>query len=91
MYVDLIYTARDGKVKVVERNGGKRVYKEYPAIYEYYIQDPKGKYKSIYGESLAKIECRTHNEFSRSTKFNSHKKKYESDIKMINKVILREI
>lgn len=87
MYVDLIYTARDGKVKVVERNGGKRVYKEYPAIYEYYIQDPKGKYKSIYGESLSKIECRTHNELSKSTKFNSHKKTYESDIKMINKVI----
>lgn len=87
MYVDLIYTARDSKVKVVERRDGKRVYQEHPAIYDYYIPDPKGKYKSIYGESLTKVECRTHNEFTKSLKFNSHKKTHESDIKMINKVI----
>jgi len=87
MYIDLIYTARDAKVKVVERDRGKRVYKEYPAIYEYYLHDQKGKYKSIYGEPLSKVESRTHNEFSKSKKLNSHKKTYEADIKMINKVI----
>lgn len=87
MYVDLLNNSREGKVKVVERVQGKRVYKEYPAIYEYYIPDAKGKYKSIYGESLAKIECRSQGEFTRSLKFNSNKRTHESDIKMVNKII----
>jgi DNA polymerase elongation subunit (family B) len=87
MYIDLIYSAREGKVKAVERSNGKRVYKDYPALYEYYIKDSKGRHKSIHGESLTKIECKTHNEFRKSLTFNSNKKIYESDIKMINKVI----
>lgn len=87
MYVDLLNNSREGKVKVVERVQGKRVYKEYPAIYEYYIPDPKGKYKSIYGESLTKVECRSQGEFTRSLKFNSNKRTHEADIKMVNKII----
>ncbi len=89
MYVDAIYSSKDSKVKVVERVNGKRVYKEYPAIYEFYVKEPSGRYKSIYGEALTKITARSHGEYQKTLRINSHKQKYESDIKPVNKIIER--
>ena len=42
MYVDAIFNAKDSTVKVVERDNGKRVFKDYPGIFEFYTPDPKG-------------------------------------------------
>lgn len=87
MYVDAIYIPNESIVKVIERVNGKRVHKEYPAIYEYYIKDPKGRFKSIYGEPLSRVTCRSDKEFKISKRINSNKTLYESDIKPVNKII----
>ena len=87
MYVDAIFNAKDSTVRVVERDNGKRVYKDYPGIFEFYIADSKGQHKSMYGEKLTKIECGSIGEFKKMTQIHSHKKKYESDIKPVNKIL----
>ena len=87
MYVDAIFNPKDSTVKVVERDNGKRVYKSYPGIFDFYLEDPKGKFRSIHGDPLIKIECGSIGELKKMTRINSHKKKYESDIKPINKIL----
>ena len=57
MYVDAIFDPKNSKVKVVERVNGKRVYKDYDGIFEFYLKDPRGQHKGIHGESVSKVEC----------------------------------
>lgn len=81
MYVDALYFRDDDLVKVVERNAaGDRVFKEFPAQYTFYVTDPRGKYKSIYDEPLAKIVCKNKKEFRKELAINSNKRCYESDL-----------
>ena len=87
MYVDAIFDPRSSKVKVVERVNGKRVYKDYDGIFEFYLKDHKGQHKSIHGESLSKVDCSSIGEFKKMQRIHSHKDKYESDIKFVNKII----
>ena len=87
MYVDAFFNSKDSTVKVVERDNGKRIYKDYPGIFEFYTPDPKGNHKSIFGDSLIKVECGSIGEFKKMTQIHSHKKKFESDIKPVNKII----
>ena len=87
MYVDAIFDPKDSTVKVVERDKGKRVFKDYPGIFEFYMEDPKGKHKGMHGEPVSKVECGSIGEFKKMTRIHSHKKKYESDIKPVNKII----
>ena len=87
MYVDAIFDPRDSTVKVVERDNGKRVFKDYPGIFEFYLQDPKGTHKGMHGESVSKVECSSIGEFKKMTRIHSHKNKYESDIKPVYKII----
>ena len=82
MYVDAMFERDNDNVKVVERDkDGKRVYKDYPVKYTFYVPDPKGKYTSIYGEPLQKIVCRNSKELRRELAINSGKKLYEADLK----------
>jgi len=65
----------------VERVNGKRVYKEFPPDYHFYLTDPKGSHKTIYGDTVKKIVPRTFVEKQKILKtlgFNS--KKWESDV-----------
>lgn len=87
MYVDAIFNSKDSTVKVVERINGKRIYKDYPGIFEFYISDTKGRYKGIRGETLTKIQCGSIGEFKKMTRIHSHKQTFESDIKPINKIL----
>ena len=64
MYVDAIYNRENDEILVVERVNGKRRLRSYPAINRAYYPDPKGKYESIFGHRLTKIES------SNSQKFN---------------------
>jgi DNA polymerase elongation subunit (family B) len=81
MYVDAMFDRDNDIVKVVERKDGKRVFKDYPVRYTFYVPDPRGKYTSIYGESLQKIVCRNSKEFRKELAINSNKKLYEADFK----------
>lgn len=87
MYIDAIFDTKDSTVKVVERDNGKRIFKTYPGIFEFYLKDPKGQHKSIHAEAVTKIECDSIGEFKKITRIHSHKQKYESDIKPVNKII----
>ena len=86
-YVDAIFDPKNSMVKVVERDNGKRIYKDYPGIFDFYIDDPKGKFRSIYGNPLTKIKCGSYGEMKKLIQLNSHKKIYESDIKPIYKIL----
>ncbi len=80
-YVDAIWNRERDIIHVVERDTKKgRIYQDYPARYLFYYPDNKGKYKSIYGESLSKVTVKNWKEFVKEQKIHSNYKLYESDI-----------
>ena len=81
-YVDAIWDKDKDIIKVVERDPTKgRIYQEYPARYMFYHPDQKGKYKSIYGESLSRVTCKSNKEFQKEIRIHSDRRLFESDIK----------
>jgi DNA polymerase elongation subunit (family B) len=83
-YVDAIHDRDSDRIFIVERQpDGKRTYNEFPANYTLYYTDPKGKYRSIYGESLSRFSTRKRSEFEKEKRIHSNKKLYESDINVI--------
>lgn len=80
-YVDAIYERERDTIYVVERDAtGKRQYKQYPANYIFYYDDPKGKHRSINGDSVSRFSTRKRSEFQKELKIHSRKRTYESDI-----------
>jgi len=83
-YVDAIHDKDKDRIFVVERQpDGKRTYNEFPANYTFYYTDPKGKYRSIYGNALSRFSTRKRSEFEKEKRIHSNKKLYESDINPI--------
>ena len=82
-YVDGFFNRDADVIHVVERKNGKRVFHEYPAKYTFYYDDPRGKYKSIYGDNLNRIVCKNTKEFRKELSINKHKKLFESDVNPI--------
>lgn len=83
MYIDSFFK-RNGEsevIRVVERINGKRIYKEYPPDYHFYLTDNKGSHKSIYGDTVKKIIPKTYAEKQKLLKsLSSNSRKWESDI-----------
>jgi DNA polymerase elongation subunit (family B) len=79
-YVDALYSKDTDRIHVVERIDGKRVYKEYPATYIYYYDDPSGKFQSIYGNPVTRFATRNSKEFRREVAMRHGKQLYEADI-----------
>jgi DNA polymerase elongation subunit (family B) len=82
-YVDALMDRAHDRIHVVERVNGERVYKEYPANYVFYYNDPRGKFTSIYNTPLSRFSTRSGKEFQKELKANNHKKLWESDINPI--------
>jgi len=82
-FVDALYDREHDRIHVVERVEGKRVYKEYPAEYIFYYNDPRGKFTSIYGTPVARFSARNSKEFRREVAIQKGKQLYESDINPI--------
>jgi DNA polymerase elongation subunit (family B) len=82
-YVDALFDRDSDIVRVVERKDGKRKYTEYPIKYTFYYEDPKGKFKSIYGDPISRIVCKNTKEFRKELAINKGKKMFESDINPI--------
>ena len=82
-YVDALFDREADKISVVERIAGKRRFTEYPARWVAYYDDPKGKYKSIYGNPVSRIATKQGKEFKRELAFHKDKKLYESDVNPI--------
>ena len=83
-YVDAIWDRDTDTVHVVERDPKKgRLFQTFPARYMFYYPDQKGKYRSIFNESLSKVSCKNYKEFQKETRIHSGQKLYESDIKPV--------
>ena len=83
-YVDAIHDRDSDRIFVVERTPeGKRTYKEYPCNYTFYYSDPKGKYRSLFGDSVTKFSSRKRGEFEKERRIHGNKKLFESDINVV--------
>jgi len=82
-YVDALYDRAHDRIHVVERKDGQRVYREYPANYVFYYDDPRGKFQSIYGTPVARFSSKNNKEFRKEVRMHSSKNIYESDINPI--------
>jgi len=82
-YVDAMFDRDQDIIRVVERRDGKRTFTEYPAKYTFYYKDPKGKYKSVYGDPLSRIVCKNTKDFRKEVAINKDKTLFESDINPI--------
>ena len=79
-YVDALFDRERDIIHVVERNNGRRDYKEYPARYIFYYKDNRGKFESIFGEKLERVITSSNKAFQKEKKLYSGQKLYESDI-----------
>ena len=80
-YVDALWDKEKDVIHVVERDEkGIRKFIDYPARYTFYYPDQKGKYKSIFGDSLSKVSTRSFKEFAKEQKIHSNHTLFESDI-----------
>jgi DNA polymerase elongation subunit (family B) len=79
-YVDALFDREHDRIHVVERRNGLREYREYPATYVFYYDDPRGKFRSIYGNSVSRFSTRNNKEFRKELRIQSGKGIYESDI-----------
>lgn len=79
-YVDALFDREHDRIHVVERRDGERRYQEYPAQYVFYYDDPRGKFRSIYGNPVSRFSSRNNKEFRKELRIQSGKQIYESDI-----------
>lgn len=87
-YVDAIHDKNGDVVHVVERtNDGRRVYQQYPINWVFYYEDPRGKFRSIYNDSVSRFSSRKRQEFQKELRIHRGKKIYESDVNPVFKCL----
>ena len=89
MYVDAMYDKKHDVVRVVERVDGQRMLIEHKPVYNFYVGDPRGKQRSIYGEPVVELHCKNLKDFRKNVALYKHNKLYESDIRPLNKTIAK--
>src|SRR6056300_195869 len=82
-YVDAFFDRDQDIIRVVERKDGKRHFHEYQAKYTFYYKDPRGKYKSVYGDPLSRVVCKNTKDFRKEVAINKDKTLFESDVNPI--------
>ena len=82
-YIDALFDREHDRIHVVERKNGSREYREYPATYIFYYDDPRGKFRSIYDTPVSRFSTRNNKEFRKELRIQSGKQLYESDINPI--------
>ena len=82
-YVDAFFDRDSDIIRVVERKDGKRHFHEYQSKYTWYYEDPRGKYKSIYGDPLTRGVCKSTKDFRKELAINKGKTMFESDVNPI--------
>jgi DNA polymerase elongation subunit (family B) len=86
-YIDALFSKDEDRIYVVERVDGERVYREYPANYIFYYDDPRGKFRSIYGTPVSRFSTRSGKEYFKELKMHSKTRLWESDIKPISRCL----
>lgn len=83
MYIDSFFK-RGGDseiIRIVERVNGKRVYREFQPDYHYFVNDPRGTSRSIYGDVVKKITPTSFREKQKLIRSVSNNvKKWETDV-----------
>jgi len=79
-YVDALFDRERDRIHIVERVSGRREYREYPAQYMFYYDDPRGKFRTIYDTPVNRFSCRSNKEFRKEVSMHKGKKLWESDI-----------
>jgi DNA polymerase elongation subunit (family B) len=82
-YLDALFDRDHDRIHIVGRRNGDRYYEEYPANYIFYYDDPKGKFRSIYGNPVSRFSTRNNKEFRKEIAINKGKNLYEADINPI--------
>ena len=82
-YIDSLFDRAHDRIHVVERRNGTRVYREYPANFVFYYDDPRGKHRSIYDTPVSRFSTKNNKEFRKEVSMHSSKQLYESDINPI--------
>jgi DNA polymerase elongation subunit (family B) len=82
-YIDSLYDRENDRIHVMGRENGQRYYREYPATYTFYYDDARGKFRSIFGNPVARFSTRNNKEFRKELRVHSGKNIYESDINPI--------
>jgi len=82
-YIDALFDREHDRIHVVERKDGRREFREYPANYIFYYDDPRGKFNSIYGTPVSRFSTRNNKEFRKELRIQTGKNLYESDINPI--------
>ncbi len=83
MYIDALFDREHDRIHVVERRDGQRQYREYPANYIFYYDDPRGKFRSIFDTPVSRFSTRNNKEFRKEVRMHGGKQLYESDINPI--------
>jgi len=82
-YIDALFDRERDTIHVVERVNGLREFREFPAKYVFYYDDPRGKFQTIYGTPVSRFTTRNSKEFHKEMRINSGKRLWESDINPI--------
>jgi DNA polymerase elongation subunit (family B) len=83
LYIDALFDREHDRIHVVERRDGQRQYREYPANYIFYYDDPRGKFRSIFDTPVSRFSTRNNKEFRKEVRMHGGKQLYESDINPI--------
>lgn len=79
-YIDALHDRTSDVIHVVERVDGRREYREYPANYVFYYNDPKGKFRTIYDTPVSRFSTRNSKEFFKEVRIHKKHNLWESDI-----------
>ena len=79
-YIDALFDREHDRIHIVGRRDGERYYEEHSTNYVFYYDDPRGKFRNIFGNPVARFSTRHAKEFRKELRFQSGKTLYESDI-----------
>lgn len=86
-YIDALQDRDKEIIQVVSRVNGERIYTDYKPDYSFYVDDPRGKFTTIYGTPVSKITPKNNKEFQKEKAIHGNKKLWESDLNLINKCL----
>ena len=87
MYVDAIHDRNNDRIHVVERVKGERIYREYPATYTFYYNDPRGKFRTIYDNPVSKFSTHNFKEYQKELRIHRGQTLWESDINPVFRLL----
>jgi DNA polymerase elongation subunit (family B) len=82
-YVDASHDRERDTITVYERINGQRTIVQYPCNWTFYYRDPKGKYRSVYGDALSRFSTRKRSEFQKELRMMSSRGIFESDVNIV--------